>query len=573
MKDHINSSHLLLGVSTTEEARAMSSIVEAVTQINKAKTTNDPDAAIMIVVDWSPIRGFSFVGKEEKKDRQGNVLFDASGRPIMEQMPLPTNMKQFEDSRARDPIVAMDLILGFQNDAYPVLFVMKDLDNAFSAQAGRLRVKSIIEEGLSSNSFVLVLSAALELATYPKLANTMTMLEFDLPSPEELEETVRYIENERDRSNGPTIDKLTDDLRERIVTGLRGLTSIEAENALSLALVKNRQWTDDVLDVIRKEKARIISQSEALTFIDLTDINAQEELGGYNNMIDWLQTRRKAYSKQAREEKLDLPKGLFLVGVPGSGKSVAAKTAAKTLGLPLFILDIGAVFGGLVGQSEANLRRALRQVTAQGGCVLMVDEIDKGLNQAHTASGDSGTTSRVFGAFLSWLANKKDNTFVFVTANRINGLPPELLRAGRFDILFYTDLPTAEERRDIIDIHLKKRGIDTLTTSIDEGMWNELVRRTENFVGSELEQVVINARYLAFDARNSGVPTAEEWLKAVDGVTPLYILDKTGVEEIRTFCKERAVPVNGKQSTTVKHSTAAASPRKRTIVSNNSGNN
>jgi SpoVK/Ycf46/Vps4 family AAA+-type ATPase len=187
---------------------------------------------------------------------------------------------------------------------------------------------------------------------------------------------------------------------------------------------------------------------------------------------------------------------------------------------------------------------ALRQVEAQQGCVLVLDEADKALGGAHNSQGDSGVTRRIFGQLLSWLNDKQDRTFVIMTMNRIDNLPPELLRAGRFDKVFYTDLPTEVERDAILKIHLKKRGIDFENLNIEEKDWQAVISNTEGFVGSELEEIVRDSRYRALDNRDDATPTFQELQEAIADTVPMITLDAEGVQAIREFCQKRATNVS-----------------------------
>jgi hypothetical protein len=823
--EHISADYKVMGVSTPEESRALQGIASAVNTMNTASRERSTNTT-RVIVAWNTVKGFHSVGVD----------------------PLPGVLKKFNDS-VKDPATALDTLAGFEHSSVGVICVMCGLDHFLKLPAVGLRLKAIAEKGLPTASHIVLLSPALNPGTFNELATVITMIDFGLPDSAELETVMRGIEFDVNADTSRTPITCSDELRDRIVQCLRGLTCVEASNTLSRALVRDRNWDDKILDVARTEKARIINNSEALSYVDAVDIQSQDDLGGYGYLVNWLESRREAYSKEARELSIDLPKGICLIGPPGcmdgdtkllyrrglrhggrrislkslyvkfnkkstvgtgagvnwhkdvptylqsydestgkvffnqivdviysgvkkcvkvtldsgeqvvmtpehpvltpqgfvkagelqtggevvcrghmkptkaitkkkkakrvtletlkyyaggnthrviepatgvvytykrqcrsrlvleaamnsmeygdfvralktdpaavnlktlpagvevhhknensmddspdnlevlsksahtlahdpvnrfnvqhtrvqhviavedvgervtydiemtkpadnfslanglivhnSGKSVAAMTTAKVLGLPLFKLDIGAVFAGLVGQSESNLRRALAQVAAQDGCVLMIDEIDKGLSNAHTASGDSGTTSRVFGALLSWLSNKKDRTFVVVTMNRTTGLPPELLRAGRFDAMFYADVPTPDERRQIMEIHLRKRHVNK--SGIDDAVWEHIVRQTDQFVGSELEQVVINARYLSFRQRRSGIPALEEWLQAISEVTPLCKLDPEGVKAIRDFCVSRAKPVNGAKFVEQDPSASVVPATRKRMISN-----
>lgn len=233
--------------------------------------------------------------------------------------------------------------------------------------------------------------------------------------------------------------------------------------------------------------------------------------------------------------------GLF---VHNTAKSHAAFATASKMKLPCVVMDIGAIFDKFIGSSEARLREALAQIEALGGCILVLDEADKGFRGMADGGGDSGVSSRVFGQFLSWLANKKDRTFVIATMNTTKGIPPEFLRPGRFDALFSTDLPTENERAQILEAHLKKRRVDVTTLQADPGQWKRLLTATDKFTGAELENVVIESRYSSFAARQTGDPTIQEMVDAAGRINPVATIADTAIDEIRDFCRTRTFRVS-----------------------------
>jgi SpoVK/Ycf46/Vps4 family AAA+-type ATPase len=322
------------------------------------------------------------------------------------------------------------------------------------------------------------------------------------------------------------------------------LTSNEAENALARCLVRKGGFCEEMLGIIKDEKASIVKKSEVLTYIPEDQQASREEIGGFDMLLSWVDRRRLAYSRDAQEKKIDYPKGVVLIGIPGTGKSYVAAAVARLLGLPGYIMDIGSVFGSLVGESEQRMRDAIRQIEAQQGCVLLLDEADKAFGGATDSQGDSGVTRRVFGQLLTWLAAKQDRTFVIMTLNRTKGIPPEFLRAGRFDAVFWTDLPHEIERRQILDIHLKKRGVEPGSLELGDAEWVEVVQATNGYVGAEIEQIVKEARYISYERRQVGEPTFEEIIEAKESIIPIGTLEQEKVNEIREWCKNRAKNVS-----------------------------
>jgi SpoVK/Ycf46/Vps4 family AAA+-type ATPase len=233
---------------------------------------------------------------------------------------------------------------------------------------------------------------------------------------------------------------------------------------------------------------------------------------------------------------LPLPKGILLIGVPGCGKSLTAKAVGAAWQMPLLRLDVGKIFGGLVGASEENIRKALRTAEAVAPCVLWLDEMEKGFSgTASSGQTDGGTTSRVFGTFVTWMQEKTAPVFVIATANNVHQLPPELLRKGRFDEIFFVDLPTREERKSIFDIHLKKKRRDPAELGID---LHKLVDAAPEFSGAEVEQAVISALYDAFDGGTN--LTTDGMLTAIHEIVPLAVTMQEGIASMREWAKTRA---------------------------------
>ncbi len=273
-----------------------------------------------------------------------------------------------------------------------------------------------------------------------------------------------------------------------------------------------------------------------------------------------------AGTRQTYDVSMEQPHCNFVTNdgviVHNTGKSMVAKATCMILGLPGYILDIGSLFGSLVGESEQRTRDALKQVDAQQGCVLVIDEADKVLGNINNSSGDSGVSRRVFGTILNWLAENRSRTFCLMTLNRTAGLPPELMRAGRFDAMFYTELPNATERKQILDIHLRMRGVEPATMDVTADDWAAIIEKTNGFVGSELEEVVKDARYRAFETHRTGTPTADHLLLAAAAVIPMTATDPEGMKEIRQFCVGKAKPVT---TATVVRTARRTTPPQRAI--------
>ncbi|MCZ6688693.1 MAG: AAA family ATPase, partial [Planctomycetota bacterium] len=358
----------------------------------------------------------------------------------------------------------------------------------------------------------------------------VTILPYALPDRETLGVVLDgVIESAKESGVKPNALKLKAEERDQVIEAARGLTCDEAESAFALSLAEAGK-----LDafVIAREKAVGIAKGGLLEFFQPVD--GLESVGGLGNLKKWLERRRSSFSKKAREFGLPAPRGILLVGVPGTGKSLAAKAVSKSWGLPLLRLDMGRMFGSLVGQSEEQLRKALAIAEATAPVVLMLDEVEKGLSGgASSGVSDGGTTARVLGTFLTWLQDKTAPVFVLATANDVSRLPPELLRKGRFDEIFTLDLPNQEERAEILKIHIAKRRRDPKQFSL-----GRLAEISDGFNGSELEEVVISGLYEAFHAGRE--LTGDDIARAIRETVPLSITMAERVEAIREWGRTRA---------------------------------
>jgi SpoVK/Ycf46/Vps4 family AAA+-type ATPase len=289
-------------------------------------------------------------------------------------------------------------------------------------------------------------------------------------------------------------------------------------------------------EVILSEKEQIIRKSGILEYF-----RAQErfaDIGGLDALKDWLRKRSSAFTERARDYGLPQPKGIMLLGVQGCGKSLTAKAIASLYGLPLLRLDVGRVFSGIIGSSEARMRRAIQTANSIAPCVLWIDEIDKGLSGTHSSTfSDAGTASRVFATFVTWLQEKESAVFVVATANDVTNLPPELLRKGRFDEIFFVDLPSAAERSEIFQIHLQKRKREPADFNTEE-----LAAACPGFSGAEIEQALISAMYDAF-AEEREIEVADI-VQAIHETVPLSVTMQEEIQWLRQWSAARTRPAS-----------------------------
>ncbi len=319
--------------------------------------------------------------------------------------------------------------------------------------------------------------------------------------------------------------------REAAINALQGLGALEMELALRRTLVGRDELGEDAVDALLEEKAQLVRKSGTLDFVRArVDI---DKVGGLENIKEWLEVRRLAFSSEAKEFGLDTPKGILLMGISGCGKSLCAKAIATAWNLPLLRLDLNQVYSEAFGSPEEAFRKAIKTVEASAPCVLWIDEIEAGITRSGEKSGDS-PTSRIFGYFLTWMQEKAYPVFVTATANQIDLLPPEILRKGRFDEIFFITLPNLKERKEIFRIHLQNRGKNPESFNLDS-----LAKNTEGLSGAEIEQAVISA---LFESYSKGKELDDrELIIAASSIVPLSTTMREEISKLERWASNRAV--------------------------------
>jgi SpoVK/Ycf46/Vps4 family AAA+-type ATPase len=435
------------------------------------------------------------------------------------------------DRKLMDPKRILPFLL---EQADPGVFILEDFhffidDKSPTAPLLIRQLRDLVGPFKASRKTAILLSSVLKLP--PELEKDLTVVDLDMPGEAELlavlEETAEQVKD------NPKVEIHLDPAgKEKIVKALTGLTKSEAENALAKVIVTRSRLDPEDVDLLLAEKEQIIRKSGMLEFYSTPERFGS--IGGLDNLKVWLRQRGKAFSEAARTFGLPNPRGLLLVGVPGCGKSLSAKAVSAEWKMPLLKFDLGKVFGSLVGQSEENMRRALKMAEAVAPCVLWIDEIEKGLSGTRGPTGDSGTATRVFGTLLTWMEENDKPVFTIATANDIEGLPPELLRKGRFDEIFFIDLPTPQERANILAIHLTKHHRDYREFDLPT-----LVAATEGFSGAEIEQAVISALYRAFAEGENAKLSDKHLATAIAESVPLSRSMATRIDFLRREAAEK----------------------------------
>jgi SpoVK/Ycf46/Vps4 family AAA+-type ATPase len=403
---------------------------------------------------------------------------------------------------ARNPLEALDLVDKLTPETAS-LFVLKDYDNFLKDFSVIRKLKNLSRSLKTQPKNIIIVSSEINIPD--SLKEFVTLLEFPLPSYSEILEELNRLTS-----------SLQQDIKPEVVNELamacQGLSLERIRRVLSKIIAKYGEIDESSPSLILQEKKQIIQQTQLLEFC-LAD-KGIGDLGGLDNFKDWLQLRKKAFSQEAIEYGLPYPKGLLLVGVQGTGKSIAAKIIANEWRLPLLRLDFGRLFASLIGQSEQRVRKMIEIAEALSPCILWVDEIDKAFAGAQS-SGDSGTTSRVLATFITWLSEKTTPVFVVATANNIDCIPPEILRKGRFDEMFFLNLPTREEREAIFEVHLRKYRPDAVT-NFQLPLLGQL---SKDFSGAEIEAVVIESMRLGFNENREF--NNEDVLISIQNLVPL----------------------------------------------------
>jgi hypothetical protein len=423
---------------------------------------------------------------------------------------------------AQDPMEVLGVLTELPDDSIVLLrdyHVFLDDPNPLLLR----QLKDQLRVGKTKGHTLAVLGCRLKLP--PELEREFIVVDFTLPGAEALDEVLKGILKSTGKKR-PSPESAA-----ALIDAARGLTTTEAEDAFALSVVETGELNPVV---IAREKAQAVKKNGLLELIETGESLAS--IGGLDLLKDWLLKRREAFTPRAKQYGLPMPKGVLMLGIPGCGKSLTAKATASVFGVPLLRLDAGRIFAGLVGQSESNLRAVIQTAEAIAPCVLWIDELEKGFAGSRSSgSTDGGTSSRVFGSFISWMQEKRSPVFIVATANDVSQLPPEMLRKGRWDELFFVDLPTREEREAIWQIQIAKFNRDAGSFDI-----RQLAKATEAFTGSEIEQVFIEALYRAFEQEQE--PTDLTIGTVLVDFVPLSKLMGETMTALRTWAKGRARP-------------------------------
>lgn len=421
---------------------------------------------------------------------------------------------------------------GFEKDTF---IVLKDVHGELNDPKIIALLKKIAENNLYNVNYSSTIFILSEITVIPpELENFITVFDIPLPTTHEILSIINDFISDMEIT-------VEEDTINDIALSFKGLNEFQIKQILNLAYQDGGCIDQEDKVLILKEKEQFIKKSGMLEIVNFTE--TIDDIGGLENLKEWLSRKSKVFANLDKAIKfgVDVPKGIMIIGMPGCGKSLTAKATASLFEIPLVRLDVGRLLGKYVGESEENMRKALKLSEAISPCVLWIDEIEKAFSGVGGAGGGSDVTTRLFGQFLTWMQEKENTVFIVATANDISKMPPEFLRKGRFDELFFVDLPNGEERRKILDIHLKKRkkwnkGIDSIA----------LIKETDGFNGADLEAVVKDTIEMAFIDGRSSI-TTEDLMKSVKDTKSISRTLKDKIAEIKSTINKIDIKLASKE--------------------------
>ena len=427
-----------------------------------------------------------------------------------------TNNPNNQGFAKRNPLQALELVERL-NVETPALFLLKDFNRFLTDLSISRKLRNISRILKLQPKTIIIIGSEL---TIPKeLQELITILQFELPLEEEISQELKRLIKSLDI-------EIDSELFENLTRACQGLSLERIRRVLSKIIATYKTIDKNSISVLLSEKKQIIRQTEILEYCSVNEKIAN--LGGLNNLKNWLKKRKTAFSIQALNYGLPRPRGLLLIGIQGTGKSLAAKAIANDWQLPLLKLDVGKLFGGIVGESESRLRQMIDVAETISPCILWIDEIDKAFMNTESKS-DSGTSNRVLATFITWLSEKTKPVFVISTANNIDLLPLEIIRKGRFDEIFFLDLPQKEEREEIFKIHLQ----EFRPNSWQSFNYSKLAQLSDLFSGAEIRQSIIEGMYHAFYETREF--TTEDICFALKELIPLANLESNQMLKLQNW--------------------------------------
>ena len=417
---------------------------------------------------------------------------------------------------AKNPLQALELVEKLTADT-PAIFILKDFNKFLNDISISRKLRNLVRILKTQPKSLIIVATELDI---PKeLSDLITVLEFTLPTSSEIKKELLRLFESLNNDIDPKFLEI-------LIRACQGLSIEKIRRVLSKSIAQYGSINNATVNLILIEKRQIISQTEILKFQDTT--SQFIDIGGLETLKKWLATRKESFSEKAKIYGLPAPRGLLLAGIQGTGKSLTAKAIANEWQLPLLRLDIGRLFGGIVGESESRVRQMIQLSEALAPCVLWIDEIDKAFSE-QTTGGDSGTTNRVLGTFITWLSEKKSQVFIVATANNLSVLPLEIIRKGRFDEIFFVGLPLLEERKQIFEVFLKR----LRPTQLSSFNLTLLSKKSEEFSGAEIEQAIIEGMLIAFNEKREF--TTDDILIGLSQIIPLSQIEPERTKQLQDW--------------------------------------
>lgn len=471
------------------------------------------------IISYESLRIHAMLVKVSKE--LGKDLFIWNRVEGVKQWNIENRQFKEKDTEAQTPDAALDFFKENNN----LIFLLEDFYPDLTEDKPRM-IKTFRNIALNNTKDKTLVLSQPFLQLPKELEKEVHILELPYPDFNDIKAIYNKVKNEYNIPNSSEPDS-------ELIEAALGLTIMEAEKAFALAYIESGSLSSTEVPLVIREKENVIKKSGYLEYYHPKE--TMTDVGGLNNLKDWLVKRGRGFDKGAKDFGLDFPRGILLLGIPGTGKSLTAKAIGNEWHFPLLRLDMGKIFGGIVGESEKNIREALNIAEAIAPSILWIDEIEKGMSGiSSSGSTDGGTTARVLGTFLTWMQEKTKPVFVVATANDISQLPPELLRKGRVDEIFFVDLPTEKEREEILKIHLKKKN-----RKPEKFKTNELAKQSKGFSGAELEEVVKEALFQAYDEEKE--IDDSHIFAAISKTFPLSRTMHETIEKMRKWANSRAV--------------------------------
>lgn len=483
----IRSNHSLINVVTYEEARFLSMLTES------------PQFKDKNIIVWDLGDGFNSI-----KGDMGGIK--KSDRP--------------------DPINCLKEIKKYSGNA---IFILRDFHLHFRESIILRSLRNLNHDLQFTKKTIVLTTPGLTLP--PELREDVCQIELELPGYGEIEKELDAVVVSTSQGKPPTAQ-----LKEKIIESTLGLSMVNIKNLFSKIVITNGAIDERAIEIILDEKRGIIKKGEILEFFPVQE--SLNDIGGLENLKTWLRKRSKVFTHKAKDYGLPAPKGILIIGIQGTGKSLTAKATAGLWKLPLLRMDLGKVFGSLLGESEQNLRQAIQLAETISPCILWVDELEKAFAGTSGSAGDGGTSARILGTFLTWMQEKSKPVFIIATGNDVAQLPPELMRKGRFDEIFFVDLPSHSEREAIFKVLLEK-----VRPVIRQFDLNKLAAATTDYSGAEIEQIIYDAMFNAFDD-NQREFTEEDVLNSVNEIIPISRLMSEKINALKSWASQRTRKAN-----------------------------